>query len=510
MVARAASERRQCPGEHYEISVPICRMRQRNQYPKCLLCAHRDPEAAGSTPTDPKVPSPIFRASAVIGRVPQEVNDYVVRKIGLAAAQLLRAEDPASASIAIGCDARENSGSFARAFGEGVNRGGMDTVNVGTVPPEVLAFVLGTNGCAGGAFIGGGNYAETVNGVRLWRGNGQLLGIGTGLEKVGLIARRMRLGCSRLPGSSRTADPVPDYVSYVAKFAPNLGKLKLVVDGGGGAAGPVARRLLSELSVEARLRNCDERPRGSGLGVQFPSEGAVAEMAAAMKGTGMHCGAAFDFNGERAVFFDERGRRARNDVVAGLIATEMLARNPGGTVTFDLRSTAMLAARIRQAGGQPVSAPTGRLAFSQHFRRNDALYGADADAGHYFRDFFRFRSPFLALLVIGCYLARERRPMSELVGELDRLPRSGEVAIPLPSADAAEPVLTRVRDEFQAEERELIDGLTVRTQDWWFNLRQPGRASELRLNVEGKTARDVRRAQQTVEKLVHQALATRP
>jgi phosphomannomutase len=222
---------------------------------------------------------------------------------------------------------------------------------------------------------------------------------------------------------------------------------------------------------------------------------------------GAAAGAAFDFPGERVVFFDERGRRLRHDTAAGLVATELLTQNPGGCVTYDLRSSATLGARVRQMDGQPVSAPTGRQAFARHFRRNEALYGADASGLHYFRDFFRFPSPMLALLVFCTHLSREGRRVSELAGELDRFSHSGEISIGLPSAEAAGPVLSRVRDEFQHAEREMIDGLTVRTQDWWFNLRQPGKASELRLNVEGRNSRAVRRGRQTVERIVQSALA---
>ncbi|MGD2174531.1 MAG: hypothetical protein PVJ27_03935 [Candidatus Brocadiaceae bacterium] len=509
MSAKQAPAERSCPGEEYAISLAICRTRQRNQYPKCLLCPHREAEVAGSVPTDPKVPSSIFRRTAVLGGVPQDINDYVIRKVGLAAAQFLRSENPSRSRLAVACDARENSRSFTRAFSEGVNRGGMDVVNLGTAPPEMLAFLLGTDGFAGGAFVGGGNYSDKVNGVRIWRADGRLVGFGSGLDKVGLIARRMRLGCSRLPGEMTGRDPLSDYVSYLLKFAPDIRPLKLLIDAGNGTAGRVVRKLFADLPAEIVPLRFEEDGHSPLLGKRFPSDALVASVRDRARRVGADLGAAFDFAAERIVFFDERGDLLRHDVAAGLLATEMLGRNPGGRVTFDVRSTAMLRARIAEAGGEPVSAPTTRLEFAQHFRRNDALYGADNSGLHYFRDFFRFPSPVLALLIMCSHQSGDGRSLSELAGELDRLARSGEVSIALPSAEMAQPVLTHVRDEFQHADRELIDGLTVRTGDWWFNLRQPRKAAELRLSVEGKSSRDVRRGRQTVERLVQRALSKR-
>jgi len=507
MRAKDAQAERACPGERYTISVAICRTRQRNQYPKCLLCPHRDPEVAGSIPSDPKVSSSIFHSTSVSGAVPNEINDYVIRKIGQAAAQFLRSQEPGSSRLAVACDARDNSRSFARAFSEGVTRGGADVVNLGTVPPGALAYALGADGYGGGAFIGGGNRAGGINGVRLWRSEAQLVGFGSGLDKIGLIARRMRLGRSRLPGEMHSVDLLADYLSYLKTFAPDLRPLAIVMDGGNGAAGRVARRLVADLPIELIPMHFEEDGRSPFLGKEFPAPAVVAAVREGLRRHEAGCGAAFDFNAERVVFFDETGAPLRHDLAAALIATEMLARNPGGAVALDLRFSAALQARITQKGGQALRAPASRLEFAQHFRRNEALYGVDGTGLHYFRDFYRFPSPFLALLMFASNLSRDPRPVSQQVAELEQWSQSGEVVIPLPSAEVGQVVLEHIRSQFQHAEREMIDGLSVRTQEWWFNLRQPAGAAELRLNVEAKSRRQVRQARQNVEKLIKNALA---
>jgi len=507
MSAKRSDQERTCPGERYTISLAICRTRQRNQYPKCLLCPHRSTELMGSMASDPKVKASIFRATSVLGRVPQEINEYVMRKVGLGAAQFLRAEQPSGSCLVVGSDLRESSRGFARIFCEGANRGGMDTLNAGAVPPELVAFVLGTDGQTGGAFIGGGNYADSISGVRLWRGDLTPVAIGSGLEKVGLIARRLRTGCSRLPGTRRNANPVPDYVAYVRKFVPKPASLKVVVDGGYGTAGRLLEAVLSGLPIETVPCHFDEDGRNPFLGRIFPCNALTASVRAEVQRAKAHFGAAIDFDGERIAFFDERGRLLRHDAAAGLIAAELLARTPGASVTYDLRSTAALRARVERDGGRAIAAPAGRLPLAQHFRRNDSLYGADLGGLHYFKDFFHFASPVIALLMFCSHVSREQRRVSDLAADLTQFSQSDELTIATPSPEAAQEVIERVKDEFQGAERELIDGLTVRFAEWWFNLRQRGQTAELLLNVEGRKARDERRGRQTVERLVTKILS---
>lgn len=506
MSAKAAEERT-CPGEKYSISAAICRTRQRNQYPKCLLCPHRRAEAADSLATDPKVAAGIFRAAAVLGHVPQEINEYVVRKVGLASAQFLRAESPSSSRLAVACDLRLNSRGFIRIFCEGASRGGMDTVNIGTLPPEVLAFVLGTDGCTGAAFVGGGNYGDDVNGVRLWRGDATPVGLGTGLERISMIARRLRSGLSRVPGMMTAANPVPEYVAYVRKFAPRLGPLRIAIDAGCGGGGRLLEAVLADLPLQVIPSHFEEEGRNPFLGRKFPSAALVSATREAVVGARVAFAVAVDFTGERIAFFDEQGELLGHDVVAGLIGAELLARSPGACVACDLRSTAALRARIIAGGGSYVAAPTRPLAFAQHFRRTDALYGADLTGLHHFKDFFRFPSPVIALLMFASHVSRENKPVSELTADLRRFSRSEEVVIPAPTAEAAQDALVKVRDEFAKAERELIDGVTVRFQDWWFNLRQHGDAAELLLNVEGRTEREQKKGRQSIERLIANILS---
>jgi len=505
----AAAQDRQCPGERYPISLAICRTRQRNQYPKCLLCPHRDPELVGTTTSDPKVSSSIFRSTGVLGHVPREMNEYVMRKIGLAAGQLLRAEHPSGSRMVVACDLRNNSRGFTRIFCEGVNRAGMDTVNVGPSAPEVLAYVLGTDGCTGAAYVSGGDYAHDVNGVRLWRGNGQPLGLGNGLEKIRQIVRRMRTGRSRLPGETTAANPIPEYVAHMQRFGMEFSPLKMVVDGGYGVARRLLERLFVNQPVEVVAVHFNEDGQNPFLGRRFPSNSLLASMRGEVQNARADLGVALDFSAERIAFFDEKGALLPHDTAAAFIATEVLRRNDGGGVAYDLRATAALAGAISQSGGQPLPGPASPLAFAQHVADTEALYGADRTGLHYFKELFGAPSSVAALLLFCCHVCRQEKGVSALAAPLERLSRSDEIVVAAASAEDAAEALERVQEEFADSDSDRLDGLTVRTRDYWFNLRQPGGAAELRLIVEGRTSRDQRKGRQTVERILQKVFSAR-
>ena len=138
MATADKSESRRCPGEKYTITLAVCEARQANHYPKCLLCKYHGGRGGEGPSSDPKVKTSIFRTTSIAGRVPGEINEYVVRKVGTAAAQFLRAESGAVSSMVVGCDLRENSRNLGRIFCEGANTGGMHTAYVGTVPDSPL------------------------------------------------------------------------------------------------------------------------------------------------------------------------------------------------------------------------------------------------------------------------------------------------------------------------------------------------------------------------------------
>ncbi len=495
-------EKRSCPGERYEITWPICRARQANHYPKCLLCGHSASEPAAGMSSDPKVKAAIFRSTCVAGKVPSEVNEYVVRKVGTAAAQLLRAEAAGVSDMVVGGDPRENSPSLARIFCEGANEGGMNTVSIGQTPPELLRFALSTEELGGAAFIGACHAAENMNGVRLYRRDGSVLSFENGLDKVALIARRTRPGRSRNPGQRDTLDPLPAYRSYVQKFVPRLKAFTIAVDGSCGVAGSIVPRVFEGLPVKVVPTNVEPNGRSPFLGRRFPAAQAQSALRQAVRSSGARLGAAVDFDGDMVAFFDENGEPIANDATVALLARELLTRTPGARIGFDLRYSAAVREEIINAGGQPRACPADPVVLSRAARQKEVLYAADTVGRHFFRDLFGAESPVLAILLMCSLLSRRDEPLSRMAAHVTRYRRSGELRYETPSPEAAGPLFEELRGEFRSAESDGLDGLTIRFPNWWFNLRQPGGTTSLRLTVEGRTSGDERRGRAAVEKII--------
>ena len=499
---------RKCPGERHDIPLAICVARQANHYPKCMLCKHHTSQPDEALPGDPKIKPIIFRTTSVAGRVPSEINEYTVRKVGTAAAQYLRAESSSVASMVIGCDLRESSRNFCRTLCEGIGTGGLHAVSIGTVSPEVLRFTLASQQLGAGAFVSGCHAAENVNGIRFYRHSGAPLTFETGLDKIGLLARRVKPGRIRAVSHREMLTPPTDYRSYVLKFAGHLNPLKIVVDASCGIAARLVPFVFQRLPLEIVPCHFEADARRELLGKRFPAPQVQSAVKRAVRSNGAQLGAAIDFDGDLIAFYDETGAPLTNDVSATLISGELLKRHPNARMAYDVRFTAAFREDVRKAGGRPLECPANLIALDAATRQRDAIYAADPAGRHFFRDLFSSESPVLALLLMCSLLSRKEASLSRLAAEVCRYRHSGELSYDMPSAEAAEEVVLELREQFKGAQCEQLDGLTMRMENWWFNIRQPGGAASLRLNIEARTGGELRSRRMSLERIIkrHQRL----
>jgi phosphomannomutase len=502
MSSSDAHEARRCPGERYDIPPAICSARQANHYPKCMLCKRRTDQPDEAEASDPKITPTIFRTTSVAGRVPSEINEYTVRRVGTAAAQYLRAQPADISNMVVAYDLRESSRNFCRILCEGISVGGLRAVSVGAAAPEVLRFALGNQQFGAGAFVSGCHGPENVNGIRFYRANGAPLGFETGLDKIGLIARRLKPGRTRAAAHREMLKPMADYRSYVVKFAGRLTAQKVVVDASCGIAATFIPSVFQKLPVEIVPCHFEAGGRSALLGKRFPSAEVHGAVKQAIPSSGARFGAAIDFDGDLIAFYDETGAPLGADVAATLIAGELLNRNPGARVAYDLRFTAAFREDVHKAGGRPLECPANLIALDTAVRQKDVLYAADATGRHFFRDLFGAESPTLALLSICSLLSRKPEPLSQLAAAIRRYSHSGELNYDMPSAEAAGDAMLELREQFSGAQCAMLDGQTVRMENWWFNIRQPGAGASLKVNIEGRTGGEMRRGRMSLERVI--------
>jgi len=423
-----------------------------------------------------------FKAYDLRGRVPDELNDDLVYRLGLAYAQRY-----APRRVAIGRDVRESSEPLAEMLALGLNDGGADVLDLGLCGTEEVYFAAFQSGVDGGIMVTASHNPIEYNGLKLVRGGALPISGDSGLQELeAAVARSQarRSGRPRMLSVSFRSAYVQHLLGYVDPAC--LRPLKIVVNAGNGGAGPVVDALAPQLPFGfIRLQH---EPDG-----RFPNgipnpllPGNRAATAEAVVEHGADFGVAWDGDFDRCFLFDERGQFIEGYYIVGLLAEAMLRREPGAKILHDPRLTWNTIDVVTRAGGRPVQSKTGHAFIKERMRAEDAVYGGEMSAHHYFRDFAYCDNGMIPWLLVAALLSESGQPLSTLVGERMRaFPASGEINRSVADIGA---VLARVEAQYApaALSVEHVDGLSIAHADWRFNLRGSNTEPVLRLNVEAR------------------------
>jgi phosphomannomutase len=210
----------------------------------------------------------------------------------------------------------------------------------------------------------------------------------------------------------------------------------------------------------------------------------MRDLQAKVRETHADLGVAFDGDGDRVMFVDERGELVQCDYVTALLAAEFLARAPGSTVIYDLRSSWVVRDEILRLGGTPLESRVGHSFIKQSMRQSDAVFAGELSGHFYFRDAFFTDNAELAMLTLLRVLGQSGQTMSELMRPFARYHATGELNFEVADKDAC---LAQLQVAFPDAELAHLDGLTLRFADWWCNVRPSNTEPVLRLNLEART-----------------------
>jgi phosphomannomutase len=451
----------------------------------CRSPTRRSSAAVDVRRRGPKLPAvAIFKAYDIRGVFPDELDAAAAYRIGRATARFL-----GNGPIVVGRDTRTSSPELFGEIVRGVGDEGVDVIDLGLVATPMLYFAVDQLGGAGGIMITASHNPGRYNGFKICRENAIPIGEASGLKEIESIANALADGeaAASQRGSVREVDVTEGYVDHALGVGSGRPRLRVAIDGGNGmaAAGlvPLLERL--DLEVEALYLEPD---------CTFPNHEAdplkvenLREVVEAVNRTGAAFGVAFDGDADRAVFVDDRGEPISSDLMTGLLARYQLRKHAGGRVLYDLRSSRATAEEIESAGGEAEMSRVGHSFVKARMREVGAIFAGEL-SGHFY---FRFSPTLVADDGIAAFVAlldvldSESRPLSELVAPLRRYSASGEINR---RVDAIEPVLAAIEAEHaDAPEISHLDGLYVRYDDWWFNLRPSNTEPVLRLNLEAGT-----------------------
>ncbi len=423
-----------------------------------------------------------FKAYDLRGRVPDELNEDIARRIGRAFASYTKAEN-----VVIGYDIRPSSPALAAALSAGLQEAGANVLDIGLCGTEQVYFSTAHLGADGGIMVTASHNPSDYNGMKFVREGSRPISGDSGLFDIRDLAEE---GAGRVDGRGKIAsvETLPAYIDRLLSYVDvaKLRPLKVVVNPGNGGAGLVLRELSAHLPfefVELHFEPDGSFPNGIPNPLLPENRPATIE---AIRSSGADLGVAWDGDFDRCFLFDETGRFLEGYYIVGLLARSLLERSPGARVVHDPRLTWNTIDVVEQGGGTAIQSKTGHAFIKERMRSEDAVYGGEMSAHHYFRDFFYCDSGMIPWLLVTAIMSTTGKRLSQLVEErIAAYPVSGEINRRVSDPGAT---LSRIRQYFEAEAAVVdeTDGVSLEFSDWRFNLRMSNTEPVIRLNVEAR------------------------
>ena len=422
-----------------------------------------------------------FGAYDIRGIYPNTINEEIAYRIGRMFPVLFSAK-----KVAVGHDIRLSGPSIQAALSRGLMESGCDVIDIGQCGTEMIYFATAHLGLDGGIMITASHNPKEYNGMKFVRKGARPISGDTGLRELERLVAEGELAASdAAPGKIETLDITEEYVKHILSYVDvsRLKPLKVVVNAGNGAAGPILDAMGKYLPFE--LVKVHHKPDGNfPNGVPNPLLPENREATAnAVRESGADVGVAWDGDFDRCFLFDEKGDFIEGYYMVGFLAQAFLEKYPGERIIYDPRLTWNTVELVEKNGGTPVVSKSGHAFIKEKMREINAIYGGEMSAHHYFRDFSYCDSGMIPWLLVLELLSNTGKSLSVLMKErMELYPCSGEINSKVKDADE---VLRRIEAEYGPQGNVTkIDGLSVEFDTWRFNLRKSNTEPVIRLNVE--------------------------
>ncbi|OEU73515.1 MAG: phosphomannomutase [Desulfuromonadales bacterium C00003093] len=424
-----------------------------------------------------------FKAYDIRGRLPDQLNEKIAWRIGRAYAEFLQPK-----TVVVGRDVRLSSEALTSSLADGLCQGGSDVIDIGLCGTEEIYHATFSQQTDGGIMVTASHNPIDYNGMKLVREDSKPISGDTGLQRIRELAEAGNFAAVSHVGRKVSASYKNQYVEHLLSYVDvaSLKPFKLVLNAGNGCAGPIIDLLEKFLPVQV-VKICHEPDGTFPNGIPNPllpenrsiTRNAVLEHQAAL-------GIAWDGDFDRCFFFDEKGHFIEGYYIVGLLSEALLKRHPGQKIIHDPRLTWNTIDIVKRAGGIPVQSKTGHAFIKERMRLEDAIYGGEMSAHHYFRDFAYCDSGMIPWLMVVELMSLTGKPLSALIADcVARFPASGEINLRVEDSQQS---IQKVRAIYEklAVGIDFTDGLSLDMGNWRFNLRESNTEPVIRLNVESR------------------------
>ena len=439
----------------------------------------------------------IFKAYDVRGKVGSELNDELCKQIGTAFADWL----PEQGIVAVGHDMRPDSSQLAAQLIAGLRAQGRDVWDIGQVTSDMIYFAVGKWNLAGGAVVTASHNPGEYNGIKLYRDKVTPVGLDSGLDKIrDAVANQTFKPAAAQMGTVEKRSITEEWVDHCLTFITGLKDYHIAIDAGNGMAGAILPSILPKLPL--KVEEMYFEPDGT-----FPNHEAnpqkpenLADLIAKVTEGGLDFGIAFDGDGDRAGFVDDKGRMVLGSDLMSIVAAYYLKKYPGAQIVHEVRTSRATTELIKKWGGTPVRTKAGRVYIGAKLREIGAPFGGETTGHFFFTENFDADSGLITALVAMQAISDSGKKLSELVDEYHMYAMGPEVNF---EVENAQEVLAKLRDAFKDGQQDELDGLTVNYPTKWFNIRASNTEPVIRLNAEAETQEEldalVAQIKQTIE-----------
>ncbi|QQS43627.1 phosphomannomutase/phosphoglucomutase [Candidatus Roizmanbacteria bacterium] len=451
----------------------------------------------------------IFKAYDIRGIYPAQINEEVMEDIMRAIYTFLAEEiGKKDFSIVLGRDMRLSSPALHEIAKETLKKSGAHVIDVGLVSTPTVYFTVKQYDYDAGIQISASHNPKDYNGIKIVRRDGDSIvkiGKETGMPKITELATNKQFSEYTYDGTTEEKPNIIQEEVNKAMDAIDVGdisELKIVADPANAMGIIPLKEMFDRLDTEFITINFE-------LDGTFPAHQAdplqhktLRQLQDKVKETGADLGICTDGDADRAMFINEKGEIIPATLITTLIAGEILRDEPGSRVLVDIRYIRNVEDIVKQMGGEVGYTPVGHALITKQVNAEDAVFAGESSGHYYFRSMGGCESTIRVILYVLRVLAREKKPISEILLDLETSVESGETNFELEGDTTSSQVTEKLKETFADGELSTLDGIAITYPEWRFSVRSSNTEPVIRLNVEGKTSDVVNEKETQIKKMI--------
>lgn len=419
----------------------------------------------------------IFKAYDIRGIFPTQLDKSLAYKIGRAFVVFTKAKQ-----VLVGRDARSSSPALFKALARGITMQGAELIDIGLCSTPLFYFA--SRNSPASIMVTASHNPKQYNGFKLCREKALPISWDDGIKEIQNLVEKNQFFKVSTTGKIITKDIRPGFIRHNLEFLRKQKKLKIVLDAGNGMGGYILPLIFK------KIKTVDFIPLHCKVDLSFPNHEAnplnwatLQDLQEKVRQENADLGIATDGDGDRCIFVDEQGEIISSDLTVALIAQELLARNKGAIIIYDVRCSQIVKETIEKAGGQALLSRVGHSFIKKLMREKEALFAGELSGHLYYRENNYSESVFISAALIMNLLSSKGVSLSTLVRPLRKYFSSGEINTAVKDKDKK---IKDIEKHYKEKAQEILnlDGLSMYFKGWWFNLRKSNTESLLRLNLE--------------------------